>query len=403
MASARAIVLNLDLWAVAVGSFDVEEIEIIGIGTHPSRGLKKGVVVNIESTVQSIQRAVEEAELMADVEIRSVYTGIAGSHVRSLNSHGIVAIKDKEVTAGDVARVIETAQAINQMLNTLGTTLQHIQRRAIELKTWGQHLSQASLTVREGSAQQTQMASNVASSLNHITDNVTQVSTLSLDAQQLSLESGKAAQAGVEHIQTMMQDIGRISDSIGLAAQSAEELDASSDRISSITAVIKDVADQTNLLALNAAIEAARAGEQGRGFAVVADEVRKLAEKTGQSAQEITKMISAIQHNAKAMAQQMRESVTYVEGGKQVAYTAGESIQAISGRTNQVVERIDEVSQALREQTSSSQQVSGEVQQMSHTIAENAQVMFGVASTAQQLDQLADAMQAEVQKFKVPH
>jgi cell division protein FtsA len=89
-----------------------DQIEIIGIGSHPSRGLKKGVVVNIESTVQSIQRAVEEAELMAGCEIHSVHAGIAGSHIRSLNSHGIVAIRDKEVTHGDVERVIDAARAV---------------------------------------------------------------------------------------------------------------------------------------------------------------------------------------------------------------------------------------------------------------------------------------------------
>ncbi len=88
------------------------EVDIIGIGSHPSRGLKKGVVVNIESTVQSIQRAVEEAELMAGCQIHSVYTGIAGSHIRSLNSHGIVAIRDKEVTPADVDRVIDAARAV---------------------------------------------------------------------------------------------------------------------------------------------------------------------------------------------------------------------------------------------------------------------------------------------------
>ncbi len=88
------------------------EIEIIGVGYHPSRGMKKGVVVNIESTVQSIQRAIEEAELMAGCQIRSVYAGIAGSHINSFNSHGIVAIKDKEVAGGDVGRVIEAARAL---------------------------------------------------------------------------------------------------------------------------------------------------------------------------------------------------------------------------------------------------------------------------------------------------
>ncbi len=88
-------------------------IEIIGIGSNPSHGLKKGVVVNIESTVQSIQRAVEEAELMAGCQIHSVLAGIAGSHVRSLNSHGVVAIRDKEVTSSDVERVIDAARAVN--------------------------------------------------------------------------------------------------------------------------------------------------------------------------------------------------------------------------------------------------------------------------------------------------
>ena len=89
-----------------------DEIDIIGIGSHPSRGLKKGVVVNIESTVQSIQRAVEEAELMAGCQIHSVFTGIAGSHIASLNSHGIVAIRDQEVNPQDVDRVIDAAKAV---------------------------------------------------------------------------------------------------------------------------------------------------------------------------------------------------------------------------------------------------------------------------------------------------
>lgn len=89
-----------------------QDIEVIGIGTHPSRGLKKGVVVNIDSTVQSIQRAVEEAELMAGCQIHSVHAGIAGSHIRSLNSHGIVAIKDREVTQNDLDRVLDAARAV---------------------------------------------------------------------------------------------------------------------------------------------------------------------------------------------------------------------------------------------------------------------------------------------------
>ena len=113
----RNLVVGLDIGtskvACIVGDINAEgEIEVVGLGTHPSRGLKKGVVVNLETTVQSIQRAVDEAELMAGCRINSVFAGIAGSHISSMNSHGIVAIKDKEVTTGDVDRVIDSARAV---------------------------------------------------------------------------------------------------------------------------------------------------------------------------------------------------------------------------------------------------------------------------------------------------
>ena len=116
MRSDRNLVIGLDIGTskvvALVGETRADAIEVLGIGSQPSRGLKKGVVVNIESTVQSIQRAVEEAELMAGCEIHSVYAGIAGSHVRSLNSHGVVAIRDREVTHGDVEHVIDAAKAV---------------------------------------------------------------------------------------------------------------------------------------------------------------------------------------------------------------------------------------------------------------------------------------------------
>jgi len=112
----KNLIVGLDIGTskvvAIVGEISGDEIEIIGLGSSRSRGLKKGVVVNIESTVHSIQRAVEEAELMAGCEIHSVYAGIAGSHIRSLNSHGIVAIRDHEVAMGDVDRVIDAARAV---------------------------------------------------------------------------------------------------------------------------------------------------------------------------------------------------------------------------------------------------------------------------------------------------
>ena len=113
----RNLIIGLDIGTskvvALVGEMTLDgDIEIIGIGSHPSKGLKRGVVVNIESTVQSIQRAIEEAELMAGCQIYSVYTGIAGSHIKSLNSHGVVAIRDTEVSQYDVDRVIEAARAV---------------------------------------------------------------------------------------------------------------------------------------------------------------------------------------------------------------------------------------------------------------------------------------------------
>lgn len=113
----KRLIVGLDIGTSKVAAIvsevtENDEIKVIGLGSSRSRGLKKGVVVHIESTVQSIQRAVEEAELMADCQIRSVYVGIAGSHIRSLNSHGIVAIRDREVMQGDVDRVIDAARAV---------------------------------------------------------------------------------------------------------------------------------------------------------------------------------------------------------------------------------------------------------------------------------------------------
>ncbi|MGZ3342915.1 MAG: cell division protein FtsA, partial [Reyranella sp.] len=126
---AKNLIVGLDIGTSKVVAVVAEVMadgrhEVIGLGQHESKGLKKGVVVNIEATVESIQRALEEAELMADCKIRNVYAGIAGSHIRSFNSSGMVAIKDKEVTSTDVARVIETAKAVNiptdqQLLHTV--------------------------------------------------------------------------------------------------------------------------------------------------------------------------------------------------------------------------------------------------------------------------------------------
>jgi len=116
MAKQDNIIIGLDIGTTKicaiVGEVKQEGLEIIGIGTHPSKGLRKGVVVNIDSTVQSIKKAIEEAELMAGCELNTAYVGIAGGHIKGFNSHGVIAVKDREITKADIARVIEAAQAI---------------------------------------------------------------------------------------------------------------------------------------------------------------------------------------------------------------------------------------------------------------------------------------------------
>ena len=113
----KNLIVGLDIGTSKIVTIVAEllpegSLKVIGLGQHVSRGLKKGVVINIDSTMQAIQRSIEEAELMAGCQIHSVYAGIAGSHIRSLNSHGIVAIRDNEVTASDVDRVIDAAQPV---------------------------------------------------------------------------------------------------------------------------------------------------------------------------------------------------------------------------------------------------------------------------------------------------
>ncbi|MCB5197466.1 methyl-accepting chemotaxis protein [Deefgea salmonis] len=295
----------------------------------------------------------------------------------------------------------DMAQAINRLLGALATTLGELQHQSSQLKNSAQQLSTTSAQVKNSSEIQSDQSVSMAATLEEISTSISHIANLSGDARQMSQQSGQAASNGVEHISTMVADIGRIADSIRQAALTAEELDASSDRISGITMVIKDVADQTNLLALNAAIEAARAGEQGRGFAVVADEVRKLAEKTGRSAQEISAMISTIQHGAKNMAEQMRTSVSSVEMGMQVAHNAGQAMSSISGSAQSVAQVIEEVNIALAEQSSASQMLANRVESIVQMIDENTQSTAHVAGTALTLDTMADTLSNQISRYRV--
>ena len=293
------------------------------------------------------------------------------------------------------------AVSINRLLGSLSATLSELQRQSGQLKGSAQQLSTTSAQVKSSSEKQSDQSTSMAAALEEISTSISHIANLSGDAHQMSQQSGAAANDGAQHIRQMVGNIDKIADSIRQAATSAEALDASSDRISSITMVIKDVSDQTNLLALNAAIEAARAGEQGRGFAVVADEVRKLAEKTGQSAQEIAAMISTIQQGAKQMAEQMRVSVHDVEAGMQVAQNAGQTMQHITGSAASVAHLIEEVNVALAEQSSASQMLANRVETIVQMIDDNTRSTAEVAATAQSLDSMADVLRSNISRYRV--
>jgi methyl-accepting chemotaxis protein len=179
------------------------------------------------------------------------------------------------------------------------------------------------------------------------------------------------------------------------------ELGKSSDQIGEIISVIDDIADQTNLLALNAAIEAARAGEQGRGFAVVADEVRKLAERTTKATKEIAGMIKKIQVDTAGAVSSMEQGTGEVEKGKQLADRAGASLQEIVGVSQKVTDMVTQIAAASEEQSSASEQISKNVEAISKVTGETAQGTQQIARAAEDLNRLTEKLQELTSRFTV--
>lgn len=200
-------------------------------------------------------------------------------------------------------------------------------------------------------------------------------------------------------IRSAASEMTVIADAVRQISSSIEDLGNQSTAISSVVQVIKEVAEQTNLLALNAAIEAARAGEQGRGFAVVADEVRKLAERTALATGEIGKMIAAIQSSSKLAVTAMSSAVDQATGGVALAEKAGNAIKQIEAGVDEVVALVNSISSSLAEQTAAGNDIGVHVEKVARMTEENSASAGTAASSAVQLEQLAGDMRHVVDKF----
>lgn len=252
-----------------------------------------------------------------------------------------------------------------------------------------------------GAQEQSSQASEVASAIEQMTSTIVETTRNSGTAAESAKNAGDTAKDGGNVVQMTVDGMNEIAAVVEQAAATVAELGKSSDKIGDIIQVIDDIADQTNLLALNAAIEAARAGEQGRGFAVVADEVRKLAERTTKATKEIADMIKQIQHDTNGAVLSIQKGTKQVEKGKDLAAKAGSSMNNIVEAANKVVDIITQVATASEEQSSAAEEISMSVQSISAVSQESAGGVQQIARAAEDLNQLTERLQHFVEKFQL--
>lgn len=234
----------------------------------------------------------------------------------------------------------------------------------------------------------------MAATSSEIADNCTSVASSSMRA-------NDTATNGASVVRETVAVMSRIAERVKEAARTVESLGSRSDQIGQIVGTIEDIADQTNLLALNAAIEAARAGEQGRGFAVVADEVRALAERTTRATREISEMIKAIQVETRGAVGSMEEGVNEVERGTSEAARSGEALRDILDQINTVSMQVSQIATAAEQQTATTNEISKNIQQMTEVVQVTAKGSHESAVAASQLAGLAEGLEKLVSQFKI--
>lgn len=294
---------------------------------------------------------------------------------------------------------------IKTSINNLGTSLSSLIRsvnEAVEATASASNqVSSSSEEMAAGAQEQSAQTHEIASAIEEMTKTIYETTRNAGEASKSAKLSSNQAQQGVRKINESMKGMERITESAQKTGQIISSLANKTDQIGEIAQVIDDIADQTNLLALNAAIEAARAGEQGRGFAVVADEVRKLAERTTKATKEIAETIKAIQREAKEANHSMVEAGESVKIGLESTKQVEEVLQQIFNGILGVSSQIDQVAAASEEQSSASEQISKNVESINAVTQESASGIQQIAKASEDMSRLTTNLQSLIAQFRV--
>ena len=295
----------------------------------------------------------------------------------------------------------QAVQAYEGLLGKLQQSFREIQERIDGIYNAAAGMSRSAGEISTSSMTQSDSAAGMAASIEEMTVSVNHIATRATEVGNHATGSGKEAEKGAEVILTTVERMNHIADTVRTSAEAITNLKTLGENISSTVTVIKEVADQTNLLALNAAIEAARAGEQGRGFAVVADEVRKLAERTAKSTEEIATLLGRVQDGAVNASRSMDDAVAAVSSGVESARSAGEAIEKIQSGANDMVGMVSEITDAVKEQSVASTHIAQEVERIAQMAEENSAESANTADGARQLDEMALAIKSAVSIYRV--
>ncbi|OMG52569.1 chemotaxis protein [Azonexus hydrophilus] len=297
--------------------------------------------------------------------------------------------------------IAKVAHAFNGLLERLQTSFRQITHHAESVNSAAQRVSTAARQMSVASQYQSESASSMAAAVEEMTVSVNHVADRAEDTRRLATNAGTVAGKGEGIISETVLSINSIATTVQSASTQLTDLEKQSEKISSIVSVIKEIADQTNLLALNAAIEAARAGEQGRGFAVVADEVRKLAERTGHSTQEIASTIQQMVAGSQAAVQSIQSVEGAVGAGVAFARQASDAMQEIGSGSADTVGMVSDITSAIREQGVASTDIAQQVEKIAQMTEENSAAAQSTSNTSEELVKLAQEMHQIVARYRV--